>query len=146
VKRPSRATVELLAVAALIFTYAFVLPPAYSIAANFLTVGSWWWWRRRRRIAAVRLWEAHVAEQRAQAEELAALRLRPSQGWLRRAGGTIEHVRYVQTDDPLVFLPVTLDGERIVIKPGDRFTVDMLGPGQSLLLTLDESEPGQPPE
>jgi hypothetical protein len=147
VKRPSRATVELLAAAVLVTTYAAVLPPALAVVAYLLTVGVWWLsMRRGRRIAAVRLTAALAAAQRARAEELAALRLRPSQGWLRRADGTIEQVRYVQTDDPLVFLPVTPDGERFVIKFGDRFTVDRLVPGQSLLLTLEEPEPGQLPE
>jgi hypothetical protein len=45
-------------------------------------------------------------------------------------------VRFIPTEDPLVFLPVTVDGERLVLDPRDTMTVDMLGPGQSIYISV----------
>lgn len=56
---------------------------------------------------------------------------RPRAGSLRRADGTAIDVRFVATDDPTVFLGVSVDGERIMLRPGDTARVDLLGAGQS---------------
>lgn len=63
--------------------------------------------------------------------------VRPSAGVLTRVGGQEIPLRFVSTEDPLTFLAVTVDGERVGIEPGDRMTVDVLGPGQSVKVGLE---------
>lgn len=60
--------------------------------------------------------------------------VRPRRGALRRVDGAEEPVCFVPTDDPLVFLAVTPDGDRLAIHSGDKLTVDVLGPGQSVVV------------
>lgn len=75
--------------------------------------------------------------------------MRPRIGELRRRhppGREVVPVRFVRTADPLVFVAVTIDGERIAMLPGDQLLVDLLGPGQSVSTDLDLLSAGEPPE
>lgn len=58
---------------------------------------------------------------------------RPRVGSLKRVDGTVIALRFVPTGDPQRFLAVTVDGDRIVCRNGDRVTVDVLGAGQSVV-------------
>ncbi len=58
--------------------------------------------------------------------------VRPRVGLLVRTDGTREQVRFIPTEDPKMFLAVTIDGERITIRPEDQLKVDVIGPGQSI--------------
>lgn len=63
--------------------------------------------------------------------------IRPRVGEVRCRDGVVTPVRFVQTEDPLVFVAVTVDGERIVMQAGDQLLVDMLGPGQMVSTDLE---------
>lgn len=59
---------------------------------------------------------------------------RPSAGQLLRRDGTSVPVRFVPTGDPMVFLAVDRDGDRVRLHRGDVLKVDVLGPGQSVAI------------
>ena len=61
--------------------------------------------------------------------------VRPRAGGVRRRDGSEVPVRYVPTEDPAAFLAVTVDGDPIVLEAGDQLRADVLGPGQSIVLT-----------
>lgn len=58
--------------------------------------------------------------------------VRPHHGWVDRKDGTRTDVRYVPTEDPDMFLAVSIDGEPIEIEQGDSLRVDVIGPGQRI--------------
>lgn len=66
----------------------------------------------------------------------AATRHRPRAGHITRADGTHVPLRFVPTGNPWEYLAVTVDGERVVPQPGDEVTVDVIGPGQSVVFDL----------
>jgi hypothetical protein len=59
--------------------------------------------------------------------------VRPRAGWVVRKDGTEVALRFVQTEDPTVFLAVTVDGEPVGFDAADSFRVDVIGPGQSVV-------------
>jgi hypothetical protein len=67
-----------------------------------------------------------------------AAAVRPTHGRITRADGTTEPVRYVATDDPSMFLPVTVDGEPIIIGLGESLSADVLGPGQAIVCAFPD--------
>lgn len=66
---------------------------------------------------------------------------RPRVGSLRRLDGTVIALRFVLTDDPSRFLAVTVDGDPVEPRHGDQMTVDVIGPGQSVVFGLEADEP-----
>lgn len=60
---------------------------------------------------------------------------RPRTGTVTRAGGEIIDVRYIE-DTPGVFRAIDLDGQPVEVHHGDTVHADLLGPGQSLALSL----------
>jgi hypothetical protein len=66
--------------------------------------------------------------------------VRPRYGTLtRRNGDQVLLVFHPSADDPTAFLGFRADTERPVrFSPGDSFTIDALGAGQSVTLALEE--------
>lgn len=60
--------------------------------------------------------------------------IRPRNGMLLHRDGTSLPIVFVPTEDVLVFLAVTRDGERVKLDRGDTVHVDTLGPQQSVLV------------
>lgn len=58
--------------------------------------------------------------------------VRPSAGQLLRRDGTSIPVRFIRTGEPMVFLAVDKDGDRVRLHRGDVLKVDVLAPGQSI--------------
>lgn len=58
--------------------------------------------------------------------------IRPRAGYILHMSGAHTPVRFVPTEDPSVFLAVTVDGEPIVVEAHAHFCVDIVGPGQSI--------------
>lgn len=68
---------------------------------------------------------------------------RPTRGRIIRVNGEIIDVRYVpdpERDDS--YIPLRMDGKNIELYPGDRISVDVLGPGQSISIATDPGSPG----
>lgn len=78
------------------------------------------WWTTKR--------EQKAADRTAQDE------VRPRAGWIERADGTRTPVRFVRTENPKAFLAVTVDGERAIVNDGDQVSVDVVGPGQTVVI------------
>lgn len=67
---------------------------------------------------------------------------RPSHGTLtRHATGEVVEIRWIETSDPGVFIPVTVDGEPVVHEPGIRVTADKVGQGQKLRIPARQDLP-----
>jgi len=60
--------------------------------------------------------------------------LRPRAGLLERASGDVVELRFVPSENAGEFLAVTVDGDRVALEPGDLVSIDMLGPGQSVVV------------
>lgn len=58
--------------------------------------------------------------------------VRPRGGWQYRSDGTTVAIRCVPTEDPTVFLVVTIDGEPVWPDDGG-IVIDTLGPGQNVV-------------
>jgi hypothetical protein len=67
--------------------------------------------------------------------------VRPTHGVITRADGTTEPVRYVATGDPMLFLPVTLNGDPIALRAGESLSADVLGPRQAIVCAWSDDEP-----
>lgn len=77
---------------------------------------------------------------------------RPRVGAILHADGTTSPLRFEQgPDDKTTFLPYDTDGNIASLGPGDRFEVDLIGPGQAVAFSLgpgdqlqaDVTGPGQ---
>jgi hypothetical protein len=66
--------------------------------------------------------------------------IRPSAGKLIHVDGTETELRFVPTGCKHTFLAVTVDGDRVPFRRGDRVEIDRLGPRQSVILA-DRVEP-----
>lgn len=60
--------------------------------------------------------------------------VRPRNGLLLRADGSSLPIVFVPTEDAMVFLAVDRDGNRVRLQRGDAVHLDVLGPGQSVLI------------
>jgi hypothetical protein len=67
-----------------------------------------------------------------------AAAVRPTHGLITRADGSTEPVRYVPTDDPNEFLPVTVDGEPVRLRLGESLSADVLGPRQAIVCAFPD--------
>jgi hypothetical protein len=68
-----------------------------------------------------------------------AERVRPTHGTVtRRLTGEVIEVRWIESGEPGsgMFIPVTLDGEPVLGEPGDSFSADVVGPGQSIAIPI----------
>lgn len=75
-----------------------------------------------------------------------AEKVRPTHGTVtRRRTGEVIEVRWIESGPAGsgTFVPVTVDGEPILGEPGDRFSADVLGPGQSLAFPVPRPEDGR---
>lgn len=71
--------------------------------------------------------------------------VRPRFGMVHRTDGVSEPVIYEVTENPLVFNAVLVsDGTEVVLTMGDRLTVDVLAPGQSVTMGAPSSLRGAP--
>lgn len=63
--------------------------------------------------------------------------VRPSAGRIVRAlDGAEVALRFVPTEDPRVFLAVTVDGDQVDVEAGDELHVDVIGPGQTIVFAM----------
>lgn len=53
----------------------------------------------------------------------------------------VTSIRFIEGGASGMFKPVLPDGSPVKVQPGDRIVADMLGPGQTIKITVDTEEP-----
>ena len=71
---------------------------------------------------------------------------RPRGGWVQHRDGTETAVRFVATEDPMVFLAVSLDGDPIEMGFNETLLIDRMRPGQRIMVSISPDMEGPLPD